>query len=90
MGRVNRLERDGILKSKSSSKIERHSKSDGIEAHMKSVPRYANPWTGDRARSWTLGWNTAHGFCKGCDLCVVGNKKTEEPSLPSEGGKQHE
>ena len=49
----------------------------GARAHRTGQPRWTNPLVGDRARLWTLGWNTAHlvgrpGGCPGCRLCVVG------------------
>ena len=49
----------------------------GNQAAKKGIPRYANPWVGDRASSWTFGWNTAHGECEGCKLCLVGTKKVD-------------
>jgi hypothetical protein len=49
----------------------------GNQAANKRIPRYANPWVGDRARSWTYGWNIAHGECESCELCLVGTEKVD-------------
>jgi hypothetical protein len=72
-------ERDGTLKRKPSTE---HNmaliREEGFKAELKKIPRCYNPWVGDRARMWTLGWNKSHGYCRKCSLCMVGNKKIKE------------
>lgn len=75
---VNRKERDGELKFKDSKYSLSLVVDDGKRSEKNNIPRYANPWMGDRARAWTYGWNVSHGPCKKCSRCAVGNKKIKE------------
>jgi len=89
MKRVNKMQRDGTKKSKSGSdekQSEKNIKNAGARSHGKGTPRYGNPCIGDRAKLWTHGWNVAHGECKGCELCLVGNKKIKDPFVVLQGG----
>jgi len=75
---VNRKERDGELKFKDSKYSLSSVVEDGKRSEKNRIPRYDNPWMGDRARAWTYGWNVSHGHCKKCSRCAIGNKKIKE------------
>lgn len=72
-------ERDGTLKHKNPTEYSMSLiRDEGAKAELKKIPRYYNPWIGDRARMWTLGWNKSHGYCRKCPLCMIGNKKIRD------------
>ena len=59
---------------------------NGAKAAQEGVPRYANPYTETKAKSWTLAWNVSHVLgkrdgCTGCKLCLVGTSPATEHDL---------
>ena len=78
---VSRAKRDGLKE----GRRKRHDPErlttcllDGVQAFRGGTPRYANPYKNERARAWTIGWNTAHGrlsVCRGCELCLSGTRQ---------------